>query len=69
MSKELEELQTHIAFQEHTIGELNEALIAQQKQLDLFRVELRLLREKLGEVEQSMVSKPLSAADEKPPHY
>ena len=69
MNKELEELQTHIAFQEHTIAELNEALIAQQKQLDVFRIELRLLREKLGDVEQSLGSKPLSAADEKPPHY
>ncbi len=69
MNQELEELQTHIAFQEHAISELNEALLAQQKQLDIFRIELRLLREKLGEVEQNLGSKPLSAADEKPPHY
>jgi SlyX protein len=69
VNKELEELQTHIAFQEHTIAELSEALIAQQKQLDVFRIELRLLREKLGDVEQSVGSKPFSAADEKPPHY
>ncbi len=69
MNQELEELQTHIAFQEHAISELNEALLAQQKQLDIFRIELRLLREKLGEVEQNQGSKPLSAADEKPPHY
>jgi len=69
MDKDLEALQTHIAFQEHTIAELSEALISQQKQLDVFRIELRLLREKLGDVEQSVGSKPHSAADERPPHY
>ena len=69
MNKELEDLQTHIAFQEHSIAELNDALISQQKQLDMFRIELRMLREKLGDVEHSLGSKPHSPADEKPPHY
>lgn len=69
MSAELDELQTHIAFQEHTISELNEALVGQQKQLDLFRLELRLLREKVEELELALSSKPLAPADEKPPHY
>lgn len=69
MDKDLEALQTHIAFQEHTIAELSEALIAQQKQLDVFRIELRLLREKLGDVEQNLGSKPHSAPEERPPHY
>jgi uncharacterized coiled-coil protein SlyX len=35
----------------------------------MFRIELRMLREKLGDVEHSLGSKPHSAADEKPPHY
>jgi uncharacterized coiled-coil protein SlyX len=35
VNKELEDLQTHIAFQEHSIAELNDALISQQKQLDM----------------------------------
>jgi SlyX protein len=69
MNQDLEDLQTHIAFQEHTIAQLNEALISQQKQLDQFRLELLLLRQKLGEVEQGLDSKPLSAAEERPPHY
>ncbi len=69
MNKELEELQTHIAFQEHTIAELNTAMIDQQKQLDIFRVELRLLKEKLSELEDRGDSKPLGAAQDRPPHY
>lgn len=69
MNQQLDELQMHIAFQEHTISELNEALIGQQKQLDLLRLELHMLRDKLGDVEGRLDSKPLSAADERPPHY
>jgi SlyX protein len=69
MNQQLDELQMHIAFQEHTISELNEALIGQQKQLDLLRLEVQLLREKLGDVEGRLDSKPHSAADERPPHY
>lgn len=69
MHNELEALQTHIAFQEHSISELNEALIAQQKQLDVFRVELRLLREKLSDLETQGDYKTVTPTDEVPPHY
>lgn len=69
MHQSLEDLQIHIAFQEHTISALNSALIAQQKQLDQFRLELRLLREKLEEMENTLEHKPLGVAQEKPPHY
>jgi len=69
MHSELETLQTHIAFQEHTISELNEALVSQQRQLDVFRVELRLLREKLNELEAQNDYKGSAPADEIPPHY
>jgi SlyX protein len=69
MQHDVEELQTTIAFQEHTISELNEALIGQQKQLDQFRLELRLLRAKLDDMEGRLDSKPHNPVDEKPPHY
>lgn len=69
MNKELEELQTHIAFQEHTIAELNVALIDQQKQLDVFRIELRLLQEKLAELDARPDSIPSGPGQERPPHY
>ena len=69
MSKELEDLQTHIAFQELTISELNSALISQQQQLDVLKLEIRLLKEKLGELEDRVESGPRDPAQEKPPHY
>lgn len=69
MSKDLEALQTNLAFQEHTISELNAALTGQQKQLDQLRMEIKFLKDKLGELEDHVQSGPLSAAQEKPPHY
>lgn len=70
--KELEDLQMLVSFQEQTINELNTAVTDQQKQLDLLRTELRLLRDKLEELEYALESRPGSAANEaneKPPHY
>lgn len=70
MNDDLIELQTQLAFQDHTIGELNAALTSQQQQIDLLRLELKLLREKLGVLEERVETAPASAAaDERPPHY
>ncbi len=63
------ELQTQLAFQDHTIAELNDVLIRQQKQMDLLQLEIRLLKEKLGALEDRVAVGASSARDEKPPHY
>jgi SlyX protein len=67
MSEELIELQTQLAFQEHTIAELNDVVTNQQKQLDLLRLELKMLRDKLGDLEVRVETGP--SGQEKPPHY
>jgi len=69
MQDEITKLQTTLAFQEHTISELNEALLSQQKQIDLLRLELRLLQERLADLEAGGELKARSAAEERPPHY
>jgi uncharacterized coiled-coil protein SlyX len=71
MSDELIDLQTTIAFQEHNLGELTDIVTAQQKQLDLLRTELQLLRERIGYLEGALhqSGQPFSVVDEKPPHY
>ena len=61
-------LESQVAFQEHTIEQLNEVLISQQQQMDLLRLELRLLKDKLGALEDR-IDHGGSAIDEKPPHY
>jgi SlyX protein len=67
MSDELIELQTQLAFQEQTIAELNDVMISQQKQIDLLRLEIKLLKDKLGGLEDRIETGP--PQDEKPPHY
>ena len=67
MADELIEVQTQLAFQEQTIAELNEVLTSQQKQIDLMRREIQLLKEKLGMLEDRIETGP--PQDEKPPHY
>jgi SlyX protein len=67
MSNELIELQTQLAFQEQTISELNDALTSQQQQIDLLRMEIKLLKDNLGMLEDRIESGP--PQNEKPPHY
>lgn len=64
---EIEELQMKVAFQENTIEELNEALIAQQKQIDALNFKMKHVTNKLKELS---VSNLVSQQDEPPPpHY
>jgi SlyX protein len=67
MTDDLIELQTQLAFQEHTIGELNEILTNQQQQIDMLRLEIKLLKEKFGTLEEKVEMGP--PQDERPPHY
>jgi SlyX protein len=67
MSTELIEVQTQLAFQDQTIAELNTVLTSQQQQIDKLRLELSLLKDQLGMLEERLDSGP--PQDEKPPHY
>jgi Uncharacterized protein conserved in bacteria len=71
MSEALIELQTTVAFQERNLQELTDIVTAQQKQIDLLRAELQLLRERVGYLEdaQHQAAQTLAPIDEKPPHY
>jgi SlyX protein len=67
MNDALIEIQTQLAFQEQTIAELNDVVTGQQKQIDVLRLEIKLLKEKLGGLEDRVDSGP--PQDERPPHY
>ena len=67
MTDELIELQTQLAFQDQTIAELNDVLTSQQQEIDLLRLEIKLMKEKLGMLEDRIETGP--SQDEKPPHY
>jgi len=63
----IEELQTKVAFQEHTIDVLNEALSSQQKQLDDIAFKVRHVVERVQSIEPSNIAKQSEEAP--PPHY
>jgi len=69
VSDDLITLQSAIAFQEHGLAELADVLTGQQKQLDLLRLELKVLQERIAYLESALDTGQGAPADEKPPHY
>jgi SlyX protein len=59
-------LETRLAFQDDTIQQLNDALIAQQARIDLLEAELRQL---IDEFRGGMTEAQAGPVDELPPHY
>ena len=70
LSQQIAQMQTQLAFQEHAIGSLDQALAKQQQQILLLRRQLELLHERQRDAyavaHGDGVAPPV---DEKPPHY
>ena len=63
----LAELETRVSFQEQLLGELNDQLAGQSRQIDALKEAVRVLHERLQDVAPSQLA---DAADETPPpHY
>lgn len=63
----IEELQTKVAFQEHTIDVLNEALASQQRQMDELSYKLRHVIDRVKSIQPSNIAK--QSEETPPPHY
>ena len=63
----IEDLQTKVAFQDHTIDSLNDALTAQQYQIEKMQVQMRFLMDKVKGFEPSNVAQ--QSEETPPPHY
>jgi len=66
MSSKVEDLESRLAFQEDTLETLNKVVIQQQKEIEKLTTYIRVLKEKVSSVENS-VSQPEN--DAPPPHY
>lgn len=64
-NERLEALETRIAFQDHTIEELNQAITEQWKVIDLLTKKLAMMEEQVRT--GSYIADP--ATEKPPPHY
>ena len=64
--RRFEEIETKLAFQEHTVSELNQLVYKQQKELDQIRGTCKHLMAQLKDLGSENHG---SDIDEKPPHY
>ena len=67
MDDRLIELESRIAFQDHTLQELNEVIVRQQREIDELRRELEALRAQLKALAPALVAS--RSEETPPPHY
>jgi SlyX protein len=60
----IDDLETRVAHQEKTIGELNDVITAQWRKMEAIEFQLRRLGEEMQTMEQGD-----APANQKPPHY
>ncbi|MBC3765939.1 SlyX family protein [Neptunicella marina] len=65
--EQFEQLETKIAFQEHTIELLNEALTSQQQQLEKAQYQIAYLLDKVKSMQGSNLAS--DTQETPPPHY
>jgi SlyX protein len=66
MEDRITELETKLAFAEDLLDSLNQTVVRQQEQLDLVQQQLRLLNQRLQDIQPP---ESRSLRDEIPPHY
>ncbi|WP_020209364.1 SlyX family protein [Gilvimarinus chinensis] len=69
MSREIEDLQSRLAFQEDTLNELSEIVARQDRQIDALTEALTRLVKKLDDMAYEAEQGSTAPATEVPPHY
>lgn len=67
MDERLIEIETKVAYQEHTISELNDVIYRQQQQIDRLERICNALTDRLQDMAESVNTD--KGGYEKPPHY
>jgi len=65
--KRINELETKIAYQEHTIQELNDVIYEQQQQIDRIEIMCKHLMDRIQTLSDTGASD--QPANDRPPHY
>jgi SlyX protein len=69
LNADIVELQSQMAFQESTLETLNEAMVAQQREILVLRRQLELLKQWQEEQAPAGDQAGDGPVDERPPHY
>lgn len=67
IQQDIEQLQTKVAFQEHTIESLNLALADQQKQIEKMQFQIKHLIDRVKQMQPSNIAD--QSEETPPPHY
>jgi len=67
MESRLTELESRVAFQEHSIQELNDVIIEQQKTIERLLLEVQSLKNHVKTLSPSIIA--TQAEETPPPHY
>jgi len=67
MDERLIELETRMAFQDNTLQTLNSVILRQQKEIDVLRHEIDVLKTQIKTLSPSLVAS--RAEETPPPHY
>ena len=67
MQHQIDDLQSQLAFQEHTIESLNQALSSQQQQIAEMEHKFQFLIDKVKGMQQSNIAN--ASEETPPPHY
>jgi len=67
MDDRLIEIETKVAYQEHTISELNDVVYRQQQQIDQLERICKALTDRVQDIDETATAD--KGGDEKPPHY
>jgi SlyX protein len=67
MDERLIEIETKLAYQEHTISELNDVIYRQQQQIDQLERICKALTDRMQDMAETSTSD--KGGYEKPPHY
>jgi len=63
----LMDIETKLAFQEHTMDELNSVVIEQQREIDRLKNAVEYLLDKVVQIADTRMER--APSNEKPPHY
>ncbi len=67
MDERLIEIETKVAYQEHTIAELNDVIYRQQQQIDQLERLCKALTDRVQDMAETATTEKVG--HEKPPHY